>query len=376
MGVAESITRGRSVTIELIALVLLGLVGVGLFVDLLVRLFVLSPSTQGSVAISSFATLLLDGLVLGLIYGLAGVGLSMTYSILNFANFSHGDLITSGAFFGWVTTWLLTGLGTASAGTLFLLGTGGPVTVGDLDISIVKTPLAILLGMVVAAVGTLLLSLLIDRSVYKRMRNQSGIALLIASIGVALALRYLIAFVWQTGSLSATAVNDVESTAIFLVDGTINVDVHEVTLIVAAIGLMLGVHVLLQRTKLGKAMRAMADNEDLARVTGIPTERIITYTWAIGGGLAGISGYLIALNTGVLRFNLGWTLLLLIFAAVILGGIGSIYGAMGGGLVIGLAEQLSLVWIPSEFTTVAAFGVMILVLLFKPSGLFSGVTVA
>jgi branched-chain amino acid transport system permease protein len=149
-----------------------------------------------------------------------------------------------------------------------------------------------------------------------------------------------------------------------------------VTLIVAAIGLMLGVHVLLQRTKLGKAMRAMADNEDLARVTGIPTERIITYTWAIGGGLAGISGYLIALNTGVLRFNLGWTLLLLIFAAVILGGIGSIYGAMGGGLVIGLAEQLSLVWIPSEFTTVAAFGVMILVLLFKPSGLFSGVTVA
>jgi branched-chain amino acid transport system permease protein len=156
----------------------------------------------------------------------------------------------------------------------------------------------------------------------------------------------------------------------------INASSNELTLVLVALSLMLGVHLLLQRTKLGKSMRAMADNEDLARVTGIPTERVITATWAIGGGLTGAAGYLISLETGTLSFGFGWFLLLFIFAAVILGGIGSIYGAMAGGVIIGLTRTVSLVWIPSDFVTAAAFGMMILVLLFKPEGLFGGVTTA
>jgi branched-chain amino acid transport system permease protein len=165
---------------------------------------------------------------------------------------------------------------------------------------------------------------------------------------------------------------------IVLEKGTLsfNLDLHEISLSVAAIVLMLSVHFMLQRTKLGKAMRAMADNKDLAQVTGIPTERVIRATWAIGGGLAGVSGFLIVLEKGTLSFNLGWLLLLLIFAGVILGGIGSVYGAIGGGLIIGVVSRLSLVWIPSDFARAAAFLIMILVLLYRPEGLFGGVKTA
>jgi branched-chain amino acid transport system permease protein len=119
-------------------------------------------------------------------------------------------------------------------------------------------------------------------------------------------------------------------------------------------------------------MRAMADNEDLARITGIPTERVIRATWVIGGGLTGIAGFVYVLWKGTLVFNDGWLLLLLVFAAVILGGIGSIYGAITGGLIIGLVNSLSIIWIPSDFARAAAFGAMIVILLVKPQGLFSG----
>jgi len=123
-------------------------------------------------------------------------------------------------------------------------------------------------------------------------------------------------------------------------------------------------------------MRAMADNEDLARVTGIPTERVVRLTWTLGGALAGVSGYLLVLESGTISFNFGWILLLLIFAAVIVGGIGSIYGAMVGGVLIGLVDRLALIWLPSGLTRAAAFLVLIVVLLLRPSGIFSGVSTA
>jgi branched-chain amino acid transport system permease protein len=119
-------------------------------------------------------------------------------------------------------------------------------------------------------------------------------------------------------------------------------------------------------------MRAMADNEDLARVTGIPTERIIRFTWVIGAGLAGVAGYMFVIWNGTLHWFQGGVLLLPVFAAVILGGIGSIYGAIVGGLVIGLAMSVSVVWIPTGLSRAAAFIVMIVVLLVRPTGIFSG----
>jgi branched-chain amino acid transport system permease protein len=370
-------------------------------------------STQvfgGFVPIERLLTLLWDGLVVGLAFGLAGIGLSMTYSILSFANFSHGDFVTSGAFAGWSVSFLVAGLlsGQGSPGFLLSIGVGEGPSASQLGINAISTPLAIVVGLVVAIVATILLSLLVDRLVYEPMRDEGAISLLIASIGVALTLRYLILFVYtgtnrgltsgggrlrllgEDGRMTFEAVLSPPggSEEVLLSVGLpgvqfgnysaelINATSNELTLVVVSLALMFGVHVLLQRTKLGKSMRAMADNEDLARVTGIPTERVIKATWAIGGGLTGAAGYLISLETGTLSFAFGWFLLLFIFAAVILGGIGSIYGAMAGGVIIGLTRTVSLIWIPSDFVTAAAFGMMILVLLFRPEGLFGGVTTA
>ncbi len=346
--------------------VVVGLVALWMVFDVLVGL------ATGSLAFSNLAELLWDGLMRGLVIGLAGVGLSLTYSILNFANFSHGDYVTTGAFAGWGVTYLIAGLGTAPAADLLLVGAAGDIFGSQLGITATSTPLAVLAGVVVAGVAAVALSLAIDRLVYEPMRAQTGITLLIASVGVAFALRYLVVFAYTTARRGTTALGSIAGVDLVFIDGTVGVSAHDVTLVAVTVSLMVGVHLLLQRTKLGKAMRAMADNEDLARVTGIPTERVVTWTWVIGGGLAGVAGYVLVLWTGTISFQFGWVLLLLIFAAVILGGIGSIYGAIFGGVVIGLAMNLSTLWIPTDFARATAFAVMILILLFRPEGLFAG----
>lgn len=369
--VDDVVTRGRGLSFEQMVMVVTGLVGILLIGDLVYGM------ATGTYSISRIGRYIWQGIMYGLIVGLAGIGLSMTYSILNFANFAHGDYITTGAFFGWGVTYLIAGWGAANFGHLALVAPQRGLGGAQIGISIWSTPLAILLGLVVAGAATAAFVLLIDRFVYKPMRGSGGIPLLIASIGVAFALRYLLVFVYSTRSRGTTSTRDLPEFALLFVDGTVNVDAHDLTLLLSAVGLMLGVHLLLQRTKLGKAMRAMSDNQDLAQVTGIPTERVIRWTWIIGGGLAGIAGYLMVLWTGTINYQFGWLLLLLIFAAVILGGIGSVYGAIVGGLVIGLAMRLSLIWLPGgDFTTITGFLIMILVLLIRPSGLFGGKTTA
>ena len=368
MGVTDSYNRGREFAEANPLALVFGFVVVLLLFDLLSKL------ASGDVQVSSVGVLLKDGIMRGLVIGLAGIGLSMTYSILNFANFAHGDYITAGAFSGWATTYTIAGGFGASAdiGALLLVGAGGSVFGGALGIGVTATPVAVILGMLVAGGSTIGLALLVDKVAFEPIRGRSGITLLITSIGVAFALRYTIQFIFGPTKRGTTAAGAVPSVAIPLVDGVVIVSAHDATLAVVAGGLMLGVHFLLQRTRLGKAMRAMADNEDLARVTGIPTERVVRFTWIIGGGLTGIAGYVFVLWKGTLGWFDGWILLLLIFAAVILGGIGSIYGAIVGGLVIGLTASLSVVWIPSSFSRAAAFLMMILILIVKPTGLFSG----
>jgi branched-chain amino acid transport system permease protein len=372
-GVTNTYSRSRDFVLDNPMTAVVGLVAVLLIGDFLIGI------ATGRIPIPRVASLAWDGLMRGLIIGLAGIGLSMTYSILNFANFSHGDYITSGAFMGWAVTYLIAGFGTEATenvGSLLLVGAGGNVFGGALGISVTTTPLAILLGLIVACVGTIALVLFVDRVVYRPMRDSGGITLLITSVGVAFALRYLIVFVFTTKNRGTTAAASVPEWAVSLPGGALRVSAHDLTLLVATVGLMGGVHLLLQRTKLGKAMRAMADNEDLALITGIPTERVIRWTWIIGGGLTGVAGFLMVLWRGTIDFQFGWLLLLLIFAAVILGGIGSIYGAILGGVIIGLTMNLSILWIPSAFARASAFGIMILILLFRPEGLFAGRTTA
>ncbi|RQG93773.1 branched-chain amino acid ABC transporter permease [Natrarchaeobius chitinivorans] len=370
--------RGRLSNVtaqEVVGGLLLALIGI-LILDL-VRLLV-----TGELPLSRLWSFTWNGIVDSLYIGLAAIGLSMTYSILRFANFSHGDLVTTGAFSGWTVAYLVGGIGIADLSSRLLLRADGGAQPGSVGMDVLAAPVAIILGLVVAAIVTILVALAIDRLVYRQLRDAGGIPLLIASVGVALALRYLIAFVYTTDTRIVVASPPQPELSelvwlelpAFLAERTINL--HEATLVIAALALILGVHLLLQYTKLGKSMRAMSDNKDLALITGIPTERVIFATWVIGSGLAGVAGYLIVLDRGQITINLGWFLLLLIFAAVILGGIGSIYGALAGSLVIGLTINLSLIWIPSDLNEIAAFTLMIIVLIFRPDGLFSGVETA
>jgi branched-chain amino acid transport system permease protein len=374
---SDTVDKGRRVIAAAVSIrAILAAVLVLLVLDLVRQLAV------GQAQFSELGVRLKVGLMRGLFFGLAGIGLSMTYSILNFANFSHGDLITSGAFAGAAVTYVIAGdFGAAtgeSAGLieLVLVGTGRSVAGPNLGITVAATPLAVVAGVVVAGVASIVLALFIDRVAYKPIRDRSGIALLITSIGVAFALRYIIQFVFGPSRRGVTNQNAVPSTRIPFIDGTVGLNLHEVSLFVVAVSLMLGLHLLLQRTKLGKAMRAMADNQDLARITGIPTERIVTYTWIIGAGLAGVAGYMFVIWNGSLHWFQGWILLLPIFAAVILGGIGSIYGAIVGGLIIGMTWAMAVIWVGGGLGRAAAFFIMIVVLLVRPEGIFGGSTTA
>lgn len=369
MGASATTARGRDLLARLGVAVTLG-GAVLLLIDLLAQLARVDLwIIGGELAFSQLMNYLWTGLTLGLIIGLAGVGLSLTYSILNFANFAHGDYLTLGAFSGSSAAYVIAGLGTIDLASLILVD----APASDVGMSVTNTPVAVVMGLVVSIVVTIGLGLALDRVVYKPMRNFEGISLLIASIGVAFILRYLAALIFGTGRRGVTAPNEIPSIPVL----GVNVNAHQVTILVVAVVAMLAIHLLLQRTKIGKAMRAMADNRDLARITGIPTERMITATWVLGSGLAGASGYMLMLSSGgTLGFNDGYLLLLLIFAAVILGGIGSVYGAIVGGLLIGITSRVALVWVPGEFGRPVAFGLMILFLLFRPSGLFGGVETA
>ena len=368
MGREGFVERGRQFAVERPVEAFIVVVGVVLVLDFLRQL------GTGGITVSRTIGLLWDGLLRGLVIGLAGIGLSMTYSILGFANFAHGDYITVGAFSGMAATYVVAGGfgGEADIGSLVLVGSGGSVFAGGLGINVANTPLAVLAGLLAATVTTVVLVLAVDYAIFRPIRDAGGISLLITSIGVAFALRYLMLFVFGSGTRGTTSTGTMPQIRPYIIDGTVTFTAHDVMLVVVSGGVMLGVHLLLQRTKLGKAMRAMSDDESLARVTGIPTERVIRSTWLIGGGLTGVAGYIFVLWKGTMGFDDGWILLLLIFAAVILGGIGSVYGAILGGLAIGVTASTAVIWIPSGFARAAAFAVMILVLVVRPEGIFAG----
>lgn len=286
---------------------------------------------------------ILNVLVFGLIFGsmisLGGVGLTLIYSIADFPNFAHGDYMMFGGYIAFMVNVQL----------------GLPLVV------------AFVLGAGAMAVG----SLVIDRFAFKPLREAGPIPLLIASIGVALIVRNTIRFFWGSG----TATYDIEwQRAIEILPGVSLTEIQMV-IITVAFSLMFAIHLLLSRTSLGKSMRAMSDNRRLARASGIRVENTLMWTWIIGGALAGAAGIMFGLNAS-LHPERGFFVLLAIFAAVILGGIGSAYGAMAGGLVIGLAYEAT-PYIPgldAGYKFATTFVIMILILLVKPEGIFGGST--
>jgi branched-chain amino acid transport system permease protein/neutral amino acid transport system permease protein len=278
--------------------------------------------------------LLINGILLGSILALGAVGATMIFGVLRFAHFAHGDFMAIGAYFA-LTVVTVFNLPVLAALPVAMLLTGG-------------------------------LAILIDQVVYRRIRRVQPVILLIASFATALVLRSFIQMVWG-GS------NQVYQAGIQLPwrIGPFTLKPDHLLIFAAAAGLVLIVHLFLSRTRMGKAMRAMSDNMDLALVTGIPANRVIMWTWGIGGALAAAAGVFLGMDTR-LHPVMGWTLLLPIFAATILGGIGRPYGAILGGLVIGCAMELSTLIIPGTYKPAVAFAIMVATLVFRPQGIIKG----
>jgi len=281
--------------------------------------------------------LLIYGIVLGSILALGAIGVSLIFGILRFAHFAHGDLMTLGAYLAFT------------------------VTVG--------LSLPMLPAFVLALVATAAVSIGIDRTLYRRLRGGSPIILLISSVGVALMLRSVIQIIWGTDNKVYSG--GVDASWIFL--GGLRIQPNQVMIVAGAVLLVVTLHLFLQRTRLGKAMRAMSDNPDLARLSGIDTDKVVIWTWIIAGGLAAAAGIFLGLDTR-LHPIMGWKLLLPVFAAAIFGGIGKPYGAIAGALVIGIAQEMSTLVIEPSYKPAVAFALMVIMLVWRPTGLFKGKT--
>ncbi len=278
--------------------------------------------------------LIINGIALGSIIALAAVGLTLTYGILKLSNFAHGDFMTLGAYLTWVTN---------------------------------QAGVNVWLSMIVGMAGTVGGMLLSEKILWQPMRRQraSATTLIIISIGLSLFLRNGIIFIWGSNNQSY---NLPVAEAIDLFG--LKVKYSSLIILFVSMMAMVALHFLLQNTKIGKAMRAVADDPDLAQVTGINVEQVVLWTWIITGVLTALAGSLFGLNA--VRPSMGWFLILPMFASVILGGIGNPYGAIAGAFIIGIAQELAVPVVGSEYKLAIALLVMVLTLFFKPQGLFKG----
>jgi branched-chain amino acid transport system permease protein len=299
--------------------------------------------------------LLADGLIVGSVIALGAVGLTLTYSILRFANFGQGEFMTWGAYLA--VTALSFVLAVTGAGVMEPLG---PFSFGW----------QLLAALVIAAALTAGLALAVDWLLFRRLRRGNAITLVIASFGAALALRNLLQFLY--GTLPEYYSREIQI-AVRLVPrdvlGGLRITPDQMLVIGLSLVLVVALHLFLARTTLGRAMRATAMNPALARVAGIDVEAVVRATWIIGAGLAAMAGVMAGL-VGQIRPMLGFDLLLPLFAAAILGGIGSVWGAVLGGYIVGLAESFSVPLLGAEYRAATAFLVLIAILLLRPTGLF------
>ena len=224
--------------------------------------------------------------------------------------------------------------------------------------------------MILGAVGTVVGMLIAEQLLWKPMRDRraTSTTLIIISIGLALFIRNGILFFWGGGNQSY----DLPRVEALDIVG-VKIAFYRLVAIALAVLAVVALHFLLQNSKVGKAMRAVADNIDLARVSGINVEQVVIWTWIITGTLTALGGAMYGLIT-VIRPNMGWFLILPMFASVILGGIGNPYGAIAGALVIGVAQELSVILLKSEYKLGVALLIMVVILLLRPQGLFKGTT--
>jgi len=275
----------------------------------------------------------LNGLVAAGYFALGAVGLTLVFGVLRLVNFAHGDMLTFGTY----------------------------VTLGVTALGLPFWPAA-----AVGVVATAVLAVLLDRLIWEPLRRArtSTLQLFLAATGLAIVLRYGVQF-FATGQVRSVGLDTTSSVDIGPWHlGTLQLAVMLiglVTIVLAGLGL--------RYTRLGKEMRAVSDNIALAEVSGIDTRRTIRITWLAAGGLAGLAGILYAAAIGSINPNFGFTILLSLFAAAILGGIGNAYGALAGGIVIGLAQEWSTLFFNPRWKPAVGFAILILTLLLLPRGI-------
>ena len=276
----------------------------------------------------------LNGLSTGSIYALGAVGLTLVYGILKLTNFAHGDFLAFGAYMAYIVN----------------VSWGGPIVVG------------ILFGMVATAA----LGVALEKVMWAPMRARGAgiLQLILMSIGLALVIRYGIQYFAGT-ELRNLDVNRTDTIEL------LGLTVGRTQAIVIVIGFvtLIGTGLMLRYTLLGKQMRALSDNLDLAETTGINTTNVIFWTWVLAGGFAGLAGVLYGATTQ-LQPEMGFELLLPIFAAVVLGGIGDAFGALAGGILLGVVIEWSTMFVDPGWKSAVGFVVLILVLIIRPQGIF------
>ena len=299
--------------------------------------------------IDLFVQQLVNGLTLGSVYALIALGYTMVYGILKLLNFAHGEVYMMGAFAGY--------------GVLTLFG--GPLALS-------APVLLVILAMLAAGmVGAGVLGVVIERFAYRPLRNAPRIAPLISALGVAFFLQSSAQLLFGAERRSYETYEYIDLSG-GIHWGPLNISIVRIAVILTAFGLMIGLTLLVAKTRLGMAMRATAFDREAAAMQGIDVDRVIVATFLIGSALAGAAGVMVGLVFYNVYHLMGFLAGLKGFTAAVVGGIGSIPGAMIGGIVIGLAEAFFTGYVPGSFTPfvdVFVFSILILLLLVRPSGL-------
>lgn len=309
------------------------------------------------------------GLILGVILGMGALGLTLTYGVLKFPNLAHGLSMMLAAYF---TFFFYTGQVQRSATSIgdivvplhFGALPGGANPIGGLSFGYGLIPAVILSSIVLT-----LFFLATDRLVFSRIRRRgrdSVLLLTIVSFGLAYCLISFIDLVWSPNERHITLGTFTATNYPF----GIQLKADELFVFAAAIVCTAAVYLVVYRTKMGRAMRAMTDNVNLARASGVPVARVIVVTWIIVGAVTGISGSLLGVQAALYP-QLGLQLLLPLFAAAAVGGIGNPLGALVGGLIVGIAEELAVNYVNAGYKIGIAFMILVVVLLFRPTGLFA-----
>jgi branched-chain amino acid transport system permease protein len=292
-----------------------------------------------------FLQQLINGLSLGAIYGLIAIGYTMVYGIIGMINFAHGDVFMLGAFHSLIV-FLILGL-----------------------LGVTWVPLALLLVLVVAVLLTATWGWTIERVAYRPLRQSTRLAPLISAIGMSIFLQNMVQLL--QGARGKPLHTQISGGFILMEreNFAVGLSYMQIIIMVITIALMTAFTLMITRTSLGRAQRACEQDKKMAALLGVNIDRTISLTFVIGASLAAVAGLMVTLYYGIIDFYIGFVAGIKAFTAAVLGGIGSLPGAMLGGVLIGLIEAFWSAYFSVEYKDVAAFGVLVMVLIFRPSGL-------